>query len=116
MTDHLTKFEIYQQTRKLWKNCWMDLEIVSNDYRGKEIGRQLIRSTGSICANIEEGYGRGFGKDYRLFLSYARGSARESKGWYERLEFLLPHEVIKERVAVLDQIIGVLSIRIENLK
>jgi four helix bundle protein len=31
------------------------------DIRGRAIAEQLIRSVGSICANIEEGYGRGFG-------------------------------------------------------
>jgi four helix bundle protein len=41
---------------------------MKNDFRGKEICRQLIRSVGSISANIEEGYGRGSNKEYPNFL------------------------------------------------
>ncbi len=52
------------------------------DGRGRVIAPQIIRSTGSICANIEEGHGRGFGKENAYFQRIALGSARESRGWW----------------------------------
>ncbi|MBN1935142.1 MAG: four helix bundle protein [Anaerolineae bacterium] len=56
---------------------------------GRPVAQQLVRSRGSISANIEEGYGRGFSKDRDYFLRVALGSARESKGWYYRAKSLI---------------------------
>jgi four helix bundle protein len=86
------------------------------DLRGREIVRQMVRSIGSIAANIEEGYGRGFGKEYPQYLRTSRGSARESKGWYQRASHLLPTTVITERLALLDKIIAKLSRMIQTLE
>jgi len=69
---------------------------------------QLTRSTGSISANIEEGYGRGFGKDRDHFLRISAGPARESKGWQFRARRLLAPELLKQRLALLDDIIALL--------
>jgi len=69
---------------------------------------QLTRSTGSISANIEEGYGRGFGKDRDHFLRISTGSARKSKGYYVRARRLLASEFLQQRLALLDDIISLL--------
>ncbi|MFL5766134.1 MAG: four helix bundle protein [Bacteroidia bacterium] len=45
------------------------------------IGKQMIRSSDSIAANIAEGYGRYFFKENRQFCFYARGSILETKTW-----------------------------------
>jgi four helix bundle protein len=82
MNDGLEKLRFYKMSLEIWDNCWNDSEIFMKDIRGIEIARHLTRSVCSISANIEEGYGRGFGKEYPQFLRIARGSARESKGWY----------------------------------
>jgi four helix bundle protein len=86
------------------------------DIRGKEIVKQLTRSMGSISANIEEGYGRGFGKEYPMFLRYSRGSARESKGWYMRSSHLRSEEIIKQRIEKLDSIIAMETASIKTLE
>lgn len=106
----------YQQSMNLYDSCWNDCEMLSADFRGKEIARQLIRSCGSISANIEEGYGRGFGKEYPQFLRISRGSARETKGWYVRSKMLLDRSVIEERVKELNGIIAMLSSTIKTLE
>ncbi len=116
-SDRLSDFGIYQLARKLFRDFWSDSELIGKDYRGRELVRQQVRSLDSICANIEEGYGRGFGKELPQHLKIARGEARESKGCYERLEFLLPPDLIANRVKALDHIIGVLTntiVKIEN--
>jgi four helix bundle protein len=55
---------------------------------------------------MEEGYGRGFGKDYARFLRIALGSARESRGWYFRGRRPLKPEVIEHRLNLLQTIIA----------
>jgi four helix bundle protein len=116
MNDRLNEIVFYQLSLELWDLCWVDTETLSKDFRGKEIGRQLIRSVGSISANIEEGYGRGFGKEYPQFLRIARGSARESKGWYRKSNFLLSEKIIEERTEKLDFIIAMLTRSIQTLE
>jgi four helix bundle protein len=116
MKDALDNLRFYQMSRELFEKCGKDTEVLMNDFRGKELARQLIRSTDSISANIEEGYGRGFGKEYPQFLRIARGSARESKGRYLRTKNILSKEIIEERTKTLDEIIAMLTKTIQTLE
>jgi four helix bundle protein len=102
--DRLWELELYRLALFLCDLAWEDAATISKDFRGKEIDRQLIRAVGSIAANIEEGYGRGFGRDYARFLAYAIGSAREARGWYYRARALLREEVLKHRIGMLTTI------------
>ena len=104
--DRLESFGIYQLACQLFDDFWADSEILGKDYRGRELVKRQVRSLDSICANIEEGYGRGFGKEWPPHLKIARGEARESRGRYRRSRHLLPAEVMTKRLATLDQIIG----------
>ena len=92
------------------RNFW------NRDYRGRELARQQIRSLDSICANMEEGFGRGFGKELPQHLKISRGEARESRGRYERCRHLLPPETVAQRVATLTHIIGGLSKTISTIE
>jgi four helix bundle protein len=114
--DRLETVGFYIKAQQLWDDFWEDSEIIGKDYRGREIVKQLTRSVGSIAANIEEGYGRGFGKEYPQFLRIARGSARETKGWYQRAKRLLAEAVLAKRVSTLNQIIGAISKAIRTLE
>ena len=116
MKDGLEELRFYKMALDLWDSSWSDTEVLKNDFRGKEIARQLIRSCGSISANIEEGYGRGFGKEYPHFLRIARGSARESKGWYQKSKFLLAPDIINGRCNTLDSLIAMITKSIETLE
>ncbi len=106
MEDRLEEIGFYKLSMELWDEMWSDTEILMLDFRGKEIARQMIRSVGSISSNIEEGYGRGFGKEYPQYLRISRGSARESKGWYRKSSHLLNAEIIAARIQKLDSIIA----------
>jgi four helix bundle protein len=101
--------EIYNISQGLWDETWKDCNEMMNDIRGREIVKQLIRSAGSISANIEEGYGRGSGKEYTHFLRIATESARESKGWYLRSKHLLPELIIESRINTINGIIAMLN-------
>jgi four helix bundle protein len=114
--DRLESFGIYKLACQLFDEFWADSEIVGRDYRGKELVKQQIRSLDSVCANIEEGYGRGFNKEMPQHLKIARGEARESKGRYRRMKFLLSAEIVNKRTAVLDQIIGGLTTTINTIE
>jgi four helix bundle protein len=114
--DRLESFGIYKLACQLFDDFWDDSEILGKDYRGRELVKQQVRSLDSICANIEEGYGRGFGKELPQCLRIARGEARESKGRYERLRHLLPSDLIARRLATLDHIIGGLTNTINTIE
>lgn len=45
------------------------------------IGKQFVRSTDSIAANLSEGLGRYHFKEAKNFSYYARGSLFETKTW-----------------------------------
>ncbi|MBN1812389.1 MAG: four helix bundle protein [Anaerolineae bacterium] len=114
--DPLWNFEVYPKTLFLYDLAWDDCQHLMEDRRGRAMVDQLTRSAGSICANIEEGYGRGYGKEYAYFLRVSIGSARESRGWYYRARRLLPGDVVKHRMALLDEIIAMLVPNIQNQK
>ena len=116
MNDNLENYAIYKMSLQLWDQFWNDSDKMMNDIRGKEIVKQMTRSVYSISANIEEGYGRGFGKEYPQFLRYSRGSARESKGGYMKAKFLLSEETVKERIELIDKILSGLNNTLATLK
>jgi four helix bundle protein len=114
--DRLESFGIYKLACQLFDDFWADSEAVMKDERGQALVRQQTRSLDSVCANIEEGYGRGFNKEMPQHLKIARGEARESKGRYWRMRFLLPLETVHKRRAILDQIIGGLTATINTIE
>ncbi|HKW28666.1 MAG TPA: four helix bundle protein [Verrucomicrobiae bacterium] len=115
-TDRLESFGIYQLAGQLFDDFWHDAEVMGKDFRGRELARQQVRSLDSVCANIEEGFGRGFGKELPQHLKIARGEARESQGRYKRCRHLLDGEIISNRVATLNHIIGGLTKTISTIE
>jgi len=115
-TDRLESFGIYQLACRLFEDFWNDSEILSKDYRGRELAKQQVRSLDSVCANMEEGFGRGFGKELPQHLKISRGEARESRGRYERCSHLLSPETVAQRVSTLSHIIGGLSKTIQTIE
>ena len=106
--ERMWEFFGYRKALFLYDVCWKDCETLLKHPLGRTVAQQLIRSAGSISANIEEGYGRGFGKDRLYFLRIALGSARESKGWYYRGKELLSPEVIQHRLNLVSEVIALL--------
>jgi four helix bundle protein len=71
LADRLSD-RVYQIVRR-WEreDCWM-------------IGRQWVRATDSVGANITEGCGRHHPKDVVHFFYIARGSLDEALNWLRR--------------------------------
>ena len=112
--DPLWDFQVYPKALLLSDLTWEDTSRMMKDPRGRMVAQQLVDSVGSICANIEEGHGRGFGKENAYFQRVALGSARESRGWYYRGRRFLSPEVFEHRVQLLDEIIAALVLSSER--
>ena len=115
--DPVWKFAAYPKALFLFELAWDDSGQLMRDVRGRVVGVQLIRSTGSINANIDEGFGRGIeAGEYVQFLRYALGSARETRRWYYGARKLLPAEVIEHRMGLCDEIVALLVTAINRRK
>jgi four helix bundle protein len=116
-TEDMWQFFGYRKALFFYDVCWQDCEKLLKHPLGRAVAQQLIRSGGSISANIEEGYGRGFrGKERLFFLRIALGSARESKGWYYRAKELLSPEVLEHRLSLIGEAIALLVTEIGRMK
>ena len=104
--DPLWNFETYRKALFLSDLAWFDAEVLLNDKRGRAIVWQLLDSAGSVPAIIEEGFGRGFGKDYGRFLKISLGSARETRGWYYRGRHAFDLSVVEHRLQLANEIIS----------
>ena len=74
---------VYQLAEKLADLVWEIVKSWDNLARDT-VGKQLIRASDSIGANIAEGEGRGSFKDNQRFVRIARGSLNETKHWLRR--------------------------------
>ena len=80
------------------------------------VADQLLRATGSISANISEGYSRIAPRDRGKFWEYALGSARESRDWYYKAREELGPDITNARLDLHTGICRVLTKLISNLR
>jgi len=112
--DPVWQFYAYRKALFLYDLAWEDSERLMRDRRGRVISEQLIDSAGSISANIEEGYGRGYGKSRNYFLRVSVGSARETRGWYYRGRRLLSQTVVEHRITLVSEVIALLVTELDQ--
>ncbi len=76
----LEDLQVYKLSMEIGEKVW---SIVNDwDYFTKDtVGKQIVRSSDSIAANISEGFGRYHFKDAKNFLYYSRGSLYETRTW-----------------------------------
>ena len=110
-------FEVYQKAVKLFEDCVEeDLSILKENFIGRTLASNQLRSLDSICANMEEGYERKSGKEIKNFFRMSKGSVGESRGRYKRLNKVLSQEIINKRVAILNEIRAMLESLINKWK
>ena len=112
----LENFGAYQKARQLFDLVVQDMSELKKDPQCYRLVAQQVGSADSVCANIEEGHGRLSRGEYVRFLDFARGSARETRGRYERLKHWLAAETIEHRTALADEIIAILTKTMETLR
>ncbi len=83
MKTNFENLDIYKLSEKLSDEIWQ-IVLPWNYLSQETVGKQMIRSTDSIGANIAEGSGRGTDKDYLRFLKISRGSLYETRHWLRR--------------------------------
>ena len=111
----LEEFGAYRKANELFRLVVADMRTVQKDPLCFKLVSQQVASADSIGSNIEEGHGRLSRAEYIRFLDFARGSARETRGRYLRMESWLG-AVVPQRMALLDEIIGILTNTIERLR
>jgi four helix bundle protein len=106
--DRLWQSKVYGISLCLGDLAWHDTRKIIQDRSMISLADQLFRSTGSISANIAEGFSRISGKDQARFYEYALGSAREARDWYYKGRYCLGELVVEHRLDLLSQIIRLL--------
>jgi len=106
-SDPLWKSAYYRLAMYLYDLVWLDSVVINKDFRGREIVYQIVRSAGSVCANMEEGYRRGIGTaDFVRIMRISLGELGETQGWYFRSRHILSSETLDKRIKVIQQAIA----------
>jgi four helix bundle protein len=106
----------YQKALYLYDLLWQDTEIWLKDSRGQILSKQIIGSADSVCSNIEEGYGRGYGKQFLQFYGYSLGSARETKGHLYRAKAFYMPDTLTQRIKLAGEVVALLITEINRQK
>lgn len=106
-SDPLWKSAYYRLAMYLYDLVWLDSVVINKDFRGREIVYQIVRSAGSVCANMKEGYRRGIGTaDFVRIMRISLGELGETQGWYFRSRHILSSETLDKRIKVIQQAIA----------
>ena len=112
----LMSYGAYAKALELFDFVVADMALLAGFRECDRLVAQQFASADSIPSNIEEGYGRGSKKEYCQSPVISRGSAQETAGRYLRLRHWLPAGLPENRIALCDEIIGILTASILKLR
>ena len=72
---------VWQKAHDLFLRIAESVDSFPNKRTAWVVSDQILRSCGSMSANISEGFGRKTRADYEHFLIIARGSTTETQNW-----------------------------------
>ena len=78
---HFTDLIVWQKAHNLFVDIYHALDTLPHKIGAKVIIDQIFRSTGSISANIAEGFNCHTTKKYINYLEIAQKSAAETENW-----------------------------------
>ena len=103
---HFTDLKVWKDAHDLYLLALKDVENFPNSKGAYNLIDQLLRSIGSISANIAEGFNRRSTKHYISYLDNAVGSTNEAENWYYKVEGMnwQTKDMVEERVKKLEEI------------
>ncbi len=108
--------DVYKLAEKLANEVWF--LVKEWDYFTKDtMGKQIVSSADSVCANIAEGRGRYNDPDNRRFVKIARGSLSETINWL-RLAYarkLLSSEQVNKLKPIIDELLPKLNAYLNSI-
>ena len=109
--NDFTDLIVWQKAKTLFLDVVRDMKMINGGKASFIIMQQVIRSAGSISANIADGFGRKGQREFCYFLGVAKGSACETQDWYYKMESLafLPPEVVSQRIDTAREVIWMLN-------
>ena len=98
--ERFTDLEVWRRSHQLFIDVLLDLENVPTRRAADKLVDQIVRSLGSIGANISEGFNRSKAK-FLNSLDIALGEANESENWLYKLRDagFMPRPIANRHVA-----------------
>jgi len=83
--EHFTDLEVWRKAHSLFVEIYTTLEKSSSKPGSKVLLNQIIRSSGSIGANISEGCLATSAREYIRYLNIAKRTTAETENWLYKL-------------------------------